>query len=36
MNKKQQNNGKQILIYKTGKGEYAVEVLLEGDTVWLT
>jgi len=35
MNKKQ-NNGKQILIYKTGKGEYAVEVLLEGDTVWLT
>jgi len=36
MNKKQQNNGKQILIYKTGKGEYAVEVLLEGETVWLT
>lgn len=35
MNKKQ-NNGKQILIYKTGKREYVVEVLLEGDTVWLT
>ena len=36
MNKKKQDNGKQILIYKTGKGQYAVEVLLEGDTVWLT
>lgn len=36
MNKKQQDNRKQILIYKTGKGEYAVEVMLERDTVWMT
>lgn len=36
MNKKVKDNGKQILIYKTGKGQYSVEVVMEGDTVWLT
>lgn len=30
------NNKNQILIYKTETGQYAVEVLLDGDTVWLT
>lgn len=33
MSKKKEN---QILIYKTEAGQYAVEVLLDGDTVWLT
>jgi len=36
VNKKNQNAENQILIYKTEAGQYAVEVLLEGDTVWLT
>ncbi len=31
-----QNNKNQILIYKTETGQYIVEVLLDGDTVWLT
>jgi prophage maintenance system killer protein len=31
-----QNNKNQILIYKTETGQYNVEVLLDGDTVWLT
>jgi len=35
MNEKILNNENQILIYKTEKGQYAVEVLLDGDTVWL-
>ena len=26
----------QILIYKTEAGQYTVDVLLDGDTVWLT
>jgi prophage maintenance system killer protein/phage regulator Rha-like protein len=36
MNKKTPNNENQILIYKTGTGQYVVEVLLDSDTVWLT
>jgi hypothetical protein len=36
MNEKIPNNKNQILIYKTETGQYAVEVLLEEDTVWLT
>jgi prophage maintenance system killer protein len=36
MNEKTPNNENQILIYKTETGQYAVEVLLDGDTVWLT
>ncbi len=36
MNEKTQNNKNQILIYKTETGQYSVEVLLDGDTVWLT
>jgi prophage maintenance system killer protein len=36
MNKKTLGNKNQILIYKTEGGQYSVEVLLEGDTVWLT
>jgi hypothetical protein len=36
MNKKIQNNENQIVIYKTKSGQYAVEVMLDGDTVWLT
>lgn len=36
MNKKTQDNKNQILIYKTEAGQYSVEVLLDGDTVWLT
>ena len=36
MNKKTSNNENPILIYKTETGQYAVEVLLDGDTVWLT
>jgi len=36
MNKKMSDNNNQILIYKTESGQYAVEVLLDGDTVWLT
>jgi death-on-curing family protein len=35
MNEKMSSNGSQILIYKTEAGQYAVEVLLDGDTVWL-
>ena len=36
MNEKIQHNENQILIYKTETGQYAVDVLLDGDTVWLT
>lgn len=36
MNKIPLNNENQILIYKTESGQYAVDVLLDGDTVWLT
>ncbi|EKE00867.1 MAG: hypothetical protein ACD_21C00261G0005 [uncultured bacterium] len=36
MNEKIPSNENQILIYKTETGQYAVEVLLDGDTVWLT
>lgn len=36
MNKKNQNNENQILIYKTKSGKYSVDVLLKDDTVWLT
>lgn len=36
MNENTSNNENQILIYKTEAGQYAVEVLLGGDTVWLT
>ncbi|HBY56171.1 MAG TPA: cytochrome C biogenesis protein CycH, partial [Coxiellaceae bacterium] len=36
MNEKAPSNENQILIYKTEAGQYAVEVLLDGDTVWLT
>ena len=36
MNKKTSDNKNQILIYKTETGQYSVEVLLDGDTVWLT
>lgn len=36
MNKKTQHNENQILIYKAGKGQYTVEVLSDGETVWLT
>ena len=36
MNKKTFDNKNQILIYKTETGQYAVEVLLADDTVWLT
>lgn len=36
MNKKTPSNKNQILIYKTETGQYSVEVLLDGDTVWLT
>ena len=33
---KVRSNKDQILIYKTETGQYSVEVLLDGDTVWLT
>jgi hypothetical protein len=36
MNKKTSGNENQILIYKTETGQYAVEVLMDGNTVWLT
>jgi prophage maintenance system killer protein len=36
MNEKTPSNKNQILIYKTESNQYAVEVLLDGDTVWLT
>lgn len=36
MNEKMQSDKNQILIYKTETGQYSVEVLLDGDTVWLT
>ena len=36
MNEKTLGSKNQILIYKTETGQYAVEVLLDGDTVWLT
>jgi len=37
MNKKLQvSNENKILIYKTKNGQYAVEVLFEGDTAWMT
>lgn len=36
MNKKIQSDKNRILIYKTETGQYSVEVLLEGDTIWLT
>ena len=36
MNEKIQSDKNQILIYKTETGQYSVEVLLDGDTVWLT
>jgi hypothetical protein len=35
MNVKTLNNKNQILIYQTKTEQYAVEVLLDGDTVWL-
>jgi prophage maintenance system killer protein len=36
MSEKTLSNENQILIYKTESGQYAVDVLLDGDTVWLT
>lgn len=36
MDKKTIGDKNQILIYKTEAGQYSVEVLLDGDTVWLT
>ncbi len=36
MNKKILDNKNQVLIYKAETGQYSVEVLLEGETVWLT
>jgi len=36
MNKETFGNKNQVLIYKTETGQYSVEVLLDGDTVWLT
>ena len=36
MNERIKNNDNKILIYKTETGQYAVDVLLNGDTVWLT
>jgi len=36
MNEKTISNENQVLIYKTESGQYAVEVLLDNDTVWLT
>ncbi len=36
MNEEIQSDKNQILIYKTETGQYSVEVLLDGDTVWLT
>ena len=36
MNEKTPSNKNQILIYKMESNQYAVEVLLDGDTVWLT
>lgn len=36
MDKKTIGDKNQILIYKTEAGQYSVEVLLDGDTIWLT
>ncbi len=36
MDKKTVGSKNQILIYKTETGQYSVDVLLDGDTVWLT